>query len=98
MEKLFISEEEFNRMIVNQGKALPSDDSKGDSAVDASIEVESGKQFPEQSDEVEELTNEDHGHINTTDITEDTLEEKLNTETHDGRSTWPDPSEIDSVA
>jgi hypothetical protein len=94
--KTYISEEEFNRLVVNRNDAPPEEDSKGDSANNDYLEAELGEEYPNEDPEVlNEIENEDLGHTKTqsSESDDEMIENGTRDESHDG-STWPDPTNI----
>ena len=86
----YITEEQFNQMVAARNLANPEDDSKGDSAIDETVEAELGL---ENTDDLGEIEEEDHGHT-TTDTDEEKIIEQISNQFREGSSTWPDPADI----
>ena len=98
----YISEQEFNRVVIQRGRALPQEDSKGDSAIDETVETEMGENFSENDEQSEledlnEIDDEDRGHSQGYAAGPEKDADKIAQETStQGRraSTWPDASDI----
>jgi hypothetical protein len=85
----YITEEQFNQMVVERNVANPEDDSKGDSAIDETVEAELGL----ENTDLDEIEEEDRGHTST-DTDEEKITEQISNKSHKGSSTWPDPADI----
>ena len=89
-----ISEEEFNRIIINRHSAKPEDDSKDDSGVNRALESEIGDHFIDGDfDALDEIEG-DNGLDESDDADDEKIEEDISSANHSGSSTWPDKSEI----
>ncbi len=94
-----ISEEEFNRRVMERNSANPEDDSRGDSAVNSHLEIDLGKRGSEISlSTLKEIEEEDEGHIKAASSPDqEKIEDDINNEAHKGSSSsWPDAGEISS--
>jgi hypothetical protein len=96
-KKPYITEEEFNRIVADRNETNPEDDSKGDSAIDETVEAELGEHYGEDNSEdvdaLEEIEDEDHGHT-VVNADREKIISQTSDEDHEGSSTWPDPADI----
>jgi hypothetical protein len=89
--KTYISELEFNRLVGDRGSSEPEEDSKGDSAVDETIEIQMGEQYPEEDEEsLDETENEDQGHVGTEpNLDQQRIQDETTSQPRVRSSTWP---------
>jgi hypothetical protein len=94
----YITEEEFNRIVIARNASQPEEDSKGDSAIDETVEAELGENFSKEEgsenvDNLDEIEEEDRGYT-TTDADREKIDARTSDQSRDRSSTWPDPADI----
>jgi hypothetical protein len=93
----YITEEEFNRIVIARNVSQPEEDSKGDSAIDETVEAELGENYPDEGPEntesLDEIEDEDRGHT-VTDADREKIAAQTSDQSHERSSTWPDPADI----